>query len=289
MNAFEKYIVETFSEKGKTWLANLAKTISKISADWNLSDLKPFENLSYSYVLSGMQGNKPIILKLSPDVEELKQESNALKALKNFGVVQILAEQNGAILLERAVPGTSLKSYFLSKETEAIEIACNLMKKLHQAPVPQDKFPHIREWLNALDKEWDIPIDYLRKARELRDQLLKTSTQSLLLHGDLHHDNILKNGNDWIVIDPKGVLGELTYELTTFIYNPIPELISFEDAESIIKDRINYFSREFHIDPQKIKDWCFVKIVLAWIWALENGIDANHFSRLIRIFNSFLQ
>ena len=109
MNPFEKYIINTYSDKGKAWLENLPKTISKISAEWNLSDLKPLENLSYSYVLSGMQDGKPIILKLSPDVEELKQESNALKALKYFGVVKILAEQNGAILLERAIPGTSLK------------------------------------------------------------------------------------------------------------------------------------------------------------------------------------
>ena len=138
-------------------------------------------------------------------------------------------------------------------------------------------------------KKWDIPLHYLRKARELRDKLLKTSTPSLLLHGDLHHDNILKNGNDWIVIDPKGVFGELSFELTTFIYNPIPELISIEDAEKIVENRINHFSKVFHLDAQRLKEWCFVKIVLAWIWALENGIDANHFSRLIRIFNNFLQ
>lgn len=289
MNTFEKNIVDTYSDKGKVWLANLPNTISKIAADWNLSDLKPLENLSYSYVLSGTQDDKPIILKLSPDLEGLKQESDALKALKHFGVVKILAEQNGAILLERAVPGTSLKSYFQSKETESIEIACNLIKKLHQAPSPKGKFPHISEWLAALDKEWDIPLHYLRKARELRDQLLKTSTQSILLHGDLHHDNILKNGDDWIVIDPKGVLGELSYELTSFIYNPIPELISLQDAESIIEDRINHLSKELHLETQRIKEWCFLKIVLAWIWALENGIDANHFSRLLRIFNSLLQ
>ena len=153
MNVFEKNIVDTYSDEGKIWLANLPKTISKIASDWNLSDLKPIENLSYSYVLSGMQDNIPIILKISPDAERLKKESDALKALKDFGVVKILAEQNGAILLERAVPGTSLKSYFQTKESEAIEIACNMIKKLHHAPSPQGKFPHIREWLTALDKK----------------------------------------------------------------------------------------------------------------------------------------
>jgi streptomycin 6-kinase len=57
----------------------------------------------------------------------------------------VLAEDNGMLLLERAVPGTSLKRYFPDREQESIEIACGVMQNLHQANIPEDHtFPHIK-------------------------------------------------------------------------------------------------------------------------------------------------
>ena len=132
---------------------------------------------------------------------------------------------DGMLLLERADPGVSLKSYFPEKDNDAIQITCECLKRLHQAPILSDhRLPHIKDWLTALDKNPGIPTDYLHKAKKLRDELLKTTASHVLLHGDLHHDNILKNVNGWIVIDPKGVIGEPAYEVAAFIRNPIPEL-----------------------------------------------------------------
>jgi len=100
--------------------------------------------------------------------------------------VKVLIEDNGSLLLERAVPGTSLKDYFPTKEKESIEIACGVTKKLHKASIPvAHNFPHIKDWLAALDKNWSIPDGYLQKARKFRDELLQTSKPDVLLHGDL--------------------------------------------------------------------------------------------------------
>jgi streptomycin 6-kinase len=143
------------------------------------------------------KANNPIILKLGLDHEALNRESFALKCFAGYGVVKVLAEDKSMLLLERAVPGASLKRYFPDREQESIEIACSVMKKLHQANIPAThNFPHIKDWLAALDKGWPIPNGYLQKARKLRDQLLKTTGPDVLLHGDLHHDNILQNGDD---------------------------------------------------------------------------------------------
>ncbi len=207
MSPLEKNIISLYKDKGKVWLLDLPKVVDKISADWRLSNLRPVKNLSYNYVLSGWKHTKPIILKLSPDIHGLKQEVLALKGFSGFGAVNVLAQRDGALLLERAVPGISLKEYFPQKDTRTIKIACDVMKKLHQAPIPKEDFPHIRDGLIILDKNWDIPVRYLKKARELRDNLLKMSGSPVLLHGDLHHDNILQDGNDWMAIDPKGVIG----------------------------------------------------------------------------------
>jgi streptomycin 6-kinase len=114
-----------------------------------------------------------MILKLGIDSEGVAREAFALKCFAGYGVVKVLAENDGMLLLERALPGASVKSYFPDKEQESIEIACGVIKKLHQASIPiAHNVPHIKDWLRALYKDWNIPKHYLQKERKLRDELL---------------------------------------------------------------------------------------------------------------------
>lgn len=282
---FESYIINNYGKKGREWLGKLSRIVEQVSSRLKLHDLKPVPNLTYNYVLSGFQGTNPIILKLGLDIEDLKREASALKCFAGQGAVKLMEEDEGLILLERAVPGTSLiKHYLPNEDIKALEIACKVMKNLHQARIPKNhNFPHIKDWLSALDKDWEIPTSYLQKARELRDQLLQTSSADVLLHGDLHPDNILQNGNDWVVIDPKGVIGEASYEIAAFIRNPIPELLSHDNASSIIKYRITHFAKILGLEKARIMHWCFVQAVLCWAWAIEDKCDVDYWKRITKI------
>lgn len=286
MNTFHSNIISICGEKGKAWLDELPQLVKFLASRLDLRDLKEVANLTYNYVLSGFQGDNPIVLKLGLDSAALKREAFALKCFADCGAVKVLAEDDGLLLLERAVPGTSLKSYFPVMEQESIEIACRFMKKLRKANIPKDHtFPHIKDWLASLDKDWNIPHDCLKKAKKLRDQLLKTAAPDVLLHGDLHHDNILQNGDDWAVIDPKGVIGTPAYEVAAFIRNPIPELLNHADAPNIIHNRITRFAKLLELPSPRILDWCFVQAVLALVWALEDGCDGSYFEQLTKIFD----
>lgn len=137
-----------------------------------MSNLKPIDNLSFNYVLSGYQNNKPIILKLSFTAKDLTNEAEALKVFSGFSAATILAQKDKVLLLERAVPGIS-KEY---SSDNKIAIACSVMSKLHRASIPKmHQFPNIKDQLKALDKEWDLPKTYLQKARKLRDELLQNT------------------------------------------------------------------------------------------------------------------
>ncbi len=165
MKAFAKNIINLYGEKGKQWLDDLPKLIMQVEVTYGLSNLKPVEGLSYNYVLSGLQGSQPIILKLGLDVDGFKREAAALIAFSGFGVVQVFSENTGLLLLECTVPGVSLKSYFPEKDDEAINITANVIKRLHKAPIPSTHaFPHIKDWLAALDNDLKIPAKYLQKA-----------------------------------------------------------------------------------------------------------------------------
>lgn len=281
MTSFESTITSIYGERGKQWLAKLHEKVGEVAELWGLSDLKPVGNLSYNYVLSGQKGEQSIILKLGCDPNELQREATALRAFEGFGAVRVLEEREGALLLERAMPGKSLR---YTHDDESIQIACNVMKRLHQAPLPKDNaFPHLRNWLHLIDKDWDIPDLYLKKAREMKEHLLATSPEPVLLHGDLHHDNILSNGKGWVIIDPKGVIGDPLFEVGAFVRNPNPELLD----HALIEKRINTFANGLNTDQTRLAQWCFVGSILSWIWGIEDGIDLKGFVHLPEIFYKF--
>lgn len=305
MTTFHSNIISIYGEKGKAWLNELPELVTAASSKLDLCHLKEVINLSYNYVLSGFQGDNPIILKLGLDHEALAREAFALRCFEGCGAVKVITEDKGMLLLERAVPGLSLRGVYdeaivqrnntiagsrrFTRDDKALKIACKVMTKLHQVNIPTAcNFPHIKDWLMALDKEWAIPDAYLKKARKLRDQLLNTTGPDVLLHGDLHHGNILQNGDDWVVIDPKGVIGEPAYEVAAFIRNPIPELMNHEDRQNIIHNRITHFAKIMELPSQRILDWCFVQAVLTWAWALEDGGDTRYFQQLTKVFDSTL-
>ena len=139
-----------------------------------------------------------------------------------------------------------------------------------------------------LDQKLDIPDEILSKAKRFRDDLLKSTTREVLLHGDLHHDNILKNSNGWLVIDPKGFIGDPAFELAAYLCNPIPELLQENQPREIIENRINICSAELGIDSRRISDWLYAKSVLCWAWRLEENLDPSYWNNLLEIINSTL-
>jgi len=256
MSFFETTILNTYKDKGQAWLKALPKIVRDLSERYGLSELTPASNLSYNYVCLGLQEKQPIVLKIGCDETALAQEAAALKFFEGYGGVRVLDEERGVLLLERAIPGDSLKAYSLHNE-EKIRISCQMMKQLHEAtPSEAQRFPRMQEWLNILDQGWDMPSEYLHQARKLRNRLLEASSDQVLLHGDLHHDNILKHGKGWVVIDPKGVIGAPVHETWAFV----------QDIESDTAFISNFFS----FPLQEVRDWYFVHLILAACWNLSD-------------------
>jgi streptomycin 6-kinase len=267
MNPFEKNIISIYGDKGKAWLANLPTQVQKIAALWELDRLHPFDNLSYNYVLQGYQKGKPIVLKLGLDELSLSKETKALEAFADYGAVAVLGHTSDSLLLQKVMPGSLLKNYFSKGNQSAIKIACDVMKKLHQAPLPKENhFPHIKDLLQTLDKEWNIPRFHLEKARTLKNTLLEEQGAQVLLHGDLHKENILLDGKDWLFIDPKGFIGSPMNEIWAFVEDP--------------KNDLMFISKYFDFDQSAVVKWYYVHLVLAACWQVEDHLDPTLFLNL---------
>ena len=284
MNNFEKNMIAIYGDRGKKWLTDVRLFVKNVAHQWGLSNLKPIKDLTYNYVLSGFRGTQPIILKIGLDHKELKREVQTLEYFKGPYAVKILQYQTGALLLEHALPGTSLHPFFPEQDNHSLEIACTLMQQLQRLPTPKEgTFPSLANRVAILDKNWNIPHKYLHKARALKAELLATAPQATLLHGDFHHGNILQHADSWMVIDPQAVVGEPAYEIAIFMCNPLYKLIESPDAHTIITNRIAFAAEKLAIDPARIQGWTFVHSVLAWAWSLEDGRNIEEFARLTEI------
>lgn len=245
---FRNNIVDLRGEQGQKWLESLDDIVQNLAKKWNLSHLKAFSNLTYNYVLSGYQnGNVPVVLKVGIENDLLQKEAEMLRFFANYGAVTLIDSCDGALLLQRCVPGYSLTNYFPNDEENSIEIIANVIKKLHSASLKQNMstVTPLKELLNDLYQLSNVAENYVAKARDFSESLLKTTTKNVVMHGDLHHDNVIydESAQSWKIIDPAGVIGDPTYEYTSFMINPIDKIWKRDNALSIIENRIQKFAQ----------------------------------------------
>lgn len=284
---FEHNIASLYGPQGVEWLKKLPKIVGALARKWNLVNISVFPNLTFNYVALCLKGTRPVVLKISFCTKELQQEVSALRAFDGHGCVRLIDHDlvSGGLLLEPVEPGSSLKNFFPDRDQHAIKIACRVIKELQTASDYEcSDFSNIADWLKSFDKECNIPQQYLLRARELGNDLLATTAKQILLHGDLHHENILLSGHDrWVAIDPKGVIGDPVYEVGAAIRNPIPDLLRNPQAKSIIQNRMQICADTLGFEYKRIFEWVYVQGVLSACWALEDGIDATYFVGFIRI------
>jgi len=277
---FVNTVISTWGDTGAHWLKELPSLISYCKEKWQLTHLDPHDNLSYNYILFVNRINDPtkMILKLCPPNPDFKHKIRTLSHYNGHGAVKLLDYdlEKGALLMEAILPGTSLKSYFPKKDLDAVSIVVKIMNQLHSRKLPTNKtgIPTIEQWLKHLDfHTHNLPEPLIKKAKELSAHLLKTTNATVLLHGDLHHDNILLHHKEWTSIDPKGVVGEPAYEVGAFIRNPMPELLVQKNPSEIIQQRLDQFSTLLCVEKLRLCQWCFVQAVLSACFAYEDNVN----------------
>src|SRR5579884_718199 len=217
---------------GAAWLTRLPAILTRCIERWSLRLDPPFP-LSYNYVAPAWRGGEPLVLKVGMPDPGLAREIEALLHFDGRGVVRLIAAEPelGAVLLERLMPGSPLSRLGMERDDEATRIAAEVMLRLRR-PAPEDhQFLTLRgraSGLRDLRRRFDggtgpLPARLVTRAEALFADLLASSPAPMLLHGDLHHANILAAGREpWLAIDPKGVVGDPAYEPATLLLNPWP-------------------------------------------------------------------
>ena len=275
---FVQNTVEACGESGKQWLDDLPRIIEELSEHWSLTVEKPFPNLSYNFVAPCVckEGSGAVLkIALPLNNPEIFNEAEFLRTAEGKGMVKLLNsdENHRAILLEKLTPGKHLKEIFSWDEAKTIEIAIRTMRRIFRKPPPDSTFRGLDEWFNNFFEKAPktmFPPKFLCKTGEFFEEL--NVAPKFLIHGDLHHENILSATREtFLAIDPKGIIGNIGYEIAVFLNNHLWWLAKKPYLSAKLDFAVRKFTEAFEIEPRDLRKWAFAQIVLSAWWTFEDN------------------
>ncbi len=239
----------------------------------------------------GRRNDQTVVIKLPRQAEDESRSAAVLRAFGGKGVVRILDDFERALLLERIMPGDSLIAMTTSgHDDDATEVLAEVIDRMSP---DESAAPTVEEWGSSFERyrpgdQQCVPPALVVEARKGYEGLCGSQRGRRLLHGDLHHGNVLRDSDrGWLAIDPKGVVGELEYEVGAALRNPIEQPEVFLRPQRI-HARIAHFADRLQLDADRIRAWAFAQAVLSALWLIEDGfaIAQDHpwleFARRIR-------
>ena len=266
------------------WLSTLPDRIAQLAARWSLTLDPHFPGIEINYVAPATRADGTrCVLKVSRYIDETRNEIAALRLWDGDGAARLLEADpdGGALLVERLDPGTMLVEVAAADDDAATVIAAGVLRRLWR-PVPaQHGLRPLERWCDAYEHnrqalsrgEGGFPAALFQRADALRRDLFASTATPAVLHGDLHHFNVLRaHRAAWLAIDPKGLAGDRCFDVCQFFRNPQPLGVQ----TSVNSRRLDIFCAELGLDRQRTKAWCFVHAVLDACWDFEDGTPWQH-------------
>jgi streptomycin 6-kinase len=239
---------------------------------WNLvSDGEPIATHS-SDLLPVRSGDTPAMLKVARSEEE-RRGASLMAWWDGTGAARVLAHHGDAILLERAVGRRSLTSMaHQGHDDEASRIICGVAAKLHahHGSPPATLVP-LSNWYAELSHAAGTDGGIFTQAAATAAELLFSPQEVCVLHGDLHHGNVLDFGaRGWLAIDPKGLIGDRGFDFANVLCNPDSEIAT---APGRMVRQINVVAETARLDPARLLRWVLAYAGLSAAWTIGEGGD----------------
>lgn len=274
--ALTRNAVNAWGADGRRWLAALPALVARLERDWGVEVGETFE-LSYNWVAMARLGDgTPAVLKLGPpEPGHLDREAAALRAWSGCGAVRLLRydAELGALLLERAEPGAMARDLTPERDEDATAAIAGALRLLHRAsaadlPALETARSDFTDHLVRFPGDDPLPRALVELAVAEFDTLCATAARRVVLHGDLHHDNLLRAGSGWLAIDPHGWLGDPGFDAGPMLYNP-----AGDDATmlALVPRRVEQLAACLGEPLERIRRWGFVAAMLSEVWSAEDG------------------
>lgn len=266
------------SARARRLSANLiAQPIDRLqrhAAEWGV-DIETTQDTSGSIIAFGSRGATRVVLKLVKHEGDEWHSGEIMQAFDGHGVARVYEHTGGALLLEHLQPGVSLVTLCQRGDDEAAtDILAGVIASMAPTAAPST-CATLLDWGAGFDRylaanDDGIPRTLVLRARATFAELCRSQNEPRLLHGDLQHSNVLfDDERGWVAIDPKGVIGELEYEVGAFLRNPQELPLLFSDPQ-VIDRRIQHVTTALRLDRNRVLGWAFAQSVLSAVWDWED-------------------
>jgi streptomycin 6-kinase len=258
------------------WLERVPELLAECADEWELELGEPYVAGAAGYVVRAtLRDRTPAVLKLIYPHHESEHEAEALRVWNGDGAVQLLDHDEGrwALLLERCEPGTLLAR---KEQDEALDVFIGLLPRLWQPAVEPFRplADEAQMWIEHLPDEWEAagrPFEdrVVATAIDALERLSSTQGEPVLLHQDLHADNVLAARREpWLVIDPKPLVGEREFAVA-----PIVRDAELGHSERDILHRLDRLTSELGLDRERARLWTIGQTVA---WGLDTTYTPKH-------------
>ncbi|MEV7602078.1 aminoglycoside phosphotransferase family protein [Kitasatospora sp. NPDC089797] len=265
-------VTAAHGEPGRRWLSALPAATAAHLTRWDLTlerVLDPGGSLSLvAYV--HRDDLSPAVLKVGLPTPETAHEHAALTHWAGRGAVLLLAADpaGGVLLLERLHGGIPLRSL---AEPKAMLEATSLLHRLWVEPPADPVLPgvadRVADTAARLAGHRDHPVTtaaqpLLQEALSTAEALAGSSAETLLLHGDFHHGNVLAADRaPWLAIDPRPLTGERAYDLARLVLDRADTLIGSPGAPAAVRRRLQQLADALDVDRERLRGWALFRAV----------------------------
>lgn len=265
-----RYIQEQFGDEGRRWLGALPGQLETLSRRWDVKPVASMDaGLLLNFIFEVRSAGVPAVLKIGYPHPEQQTEITVLEAWRSAAQVSCVRllradRKAGAVLLERVGEG---------RQFRGTGAPVDQLKTLFETvPLPaagQPDLPTFDDWLHRAQHSLSAAgqsFSHLDRAVELYGAMPgATSEDRWLLHGDLHHENILAGEAGWTAIDPKGVLGPRVMEYGRFLHNFLADETGDQASiEDVLRQRAGLLAGEFTADELLVAGYIDLSLSLSW-------------------------
>lgn len=243
---------------------------------WDLvPDGPPFRTRS-SWLQPVRDGETAAMLKL-PFEDEERRGGQVLSWFDGRGAARILRADSEAVVVERLagdIDLAALAERSVEGDEQACRILCGVVRALHADQLtPPPQVQPLRPWFASLERQ-AAGDPLLARAWSTADRLLSDDREPRVLHGDIHHANVLHDPvRSWRAIDPKGLIGPRGYDYANLLRNPLTGVA----RDSGRLDRLAALVADLSELPRAdILGWTLAHAGLSAAWSLEAEEDPGH-------------
>jgi streptomycin 6-kinase len=258
------------------WLERVPDLLTECVEQWGLDLGEPYlAGAAGCTVRATLPDGTPAVLKLIYPHREAEHEAAALRLWDGDGAVRLLAydDERWAMLIERCEPGTLLAKL---EADAALDVFVALLPRLWK--VAGEPFRPLAEeamwWVDSLPDDWeraDQPFErrILDAAVESLTTLSETQGDQVLLHQDLHGDNVLAAQREpWLAIDPKPLVGEREFAVA-----PIVRDVELGHSRRDVLYRLDRLTSELGLDRDRARGWTIGQTIA---WCFDTSYRDRH-------------